>query len=97
MVQTAALTAYKNRKEKWAEKNLMKFNKGKCKVLHLGMNNPRLQYRLGADRLQSSSAEKDLEVFPTNMLTMSQQCALAARKVKSLLGCIRNSIVNRSR
>ncbi|GAB0208993.1 mitochondrial enolase superfamily member 1 [Grus japonensis] len=49
-----------DRLENWAERNLMKFNKDKCRVLHLGKNNPMRQYRLGVDLLGSSSAEKDL-------------------------------------
>ena len=50
-------------KESWAERNLMKSNKGKCRVLHLGNNNPMHQYRLGADLLESSSVERDLAVL----------------------------------
>ena len=33
--------------EKWADRNLVKFIKGNCKVLHLGRNNPMHQYVLG--------------------------------------------------
>ncbi|PKU41928.1 rna-directed dna polymerase from mobile element jockey- hypothetical protein [Limosa lapponica baueri] len=49
-----------DRLESWAERNLMNFNKGKCRVLHLGRNNSLHQDRLGADLLESSSEEKDL-------------------------------------
>ncbi|KAK4826934.1 hypothetical protein QYF61_012783 [Mycteria americana] len=45
--------------EKQANRNLMKFNK----VLHLGRNKAIHQYRLVANQLERSLAEKALEVL----------------------------------
>jgi len=44
-----------DRLESWADRNLMRFNQGKCRVLHLGRNNTMHQYRLGVDLLESRS------------------------------------------
>ncbi|KFV80683.1 hypothetical protein N308_11091, partial [Struthio camelus australis] len=86
-----------DRLESWAERNLLKSNQGKCRVLHLRRNNPMPQDRLGADLLKSSSAAKDLGVLVDNKLSMSQQCALVAKKANGILGCIRQSVASRWR
>ncbi|PKU49554.1 rna-directed dna polymerase from mobile element jockey-like [Limosa lapponica baueri] len=38
-----------DRLERWAYANLTKFNKAKCKVLHLSHGNPKHKYRLGGE------------------------------------------------
>ena len=51
----ATIQWHLNRLQKWSDRNLVMFNKGKCKTLHLGRNK---QYRLVAHWLESSFSEK---------------------------------------
>ena len=51
----------------WTQKWLLKFNKDKCKILHLGKNNPQNKYYVGLDNeripLEVTDLEKDLGIY----------------------------------
>ncbi|GAB0179609.1 hypothetical protein GRJ2_000426200 [Grus japonensis] len=78
------------------ERNLMKFNKGKCAILSLGRNNSTHQYILHAKELERSFAEKYVGVLLDTKLTVGHQCVLGA-KANSFLGFIRKGIASRMR
>ncbi|GAB0176331.1 myelin regulatory factor-like protein [Grus japonensis] len=86
-----------DRLERWARANCMKFNKAKCKVLHVGRHNPKHSYRLNREWIQSSLEEKDLGVLVDEKLDVSRQCMLTGRKANRILGCIKRSVTSRSR
>ncbi|GAB0185009.1 mitochondrial enolase superfamily member 1 [Grus japonensis] len=86
-----------DRLERWACVNLMKFNKAKCKVLHMGWGNPKHKYRLGGEWIESSPERRTWGCWWMEKLKTTRLCVLGAQKANCVLGCIKSSVTSRSR
>jgi hypothetical protein len=75
----------------------MSFNVDKCKVVHSGHGNPESPYFMNGKQLESVQEEKDLGVVMHKTLSVSKQCAEAAKKGNRAVGQIQRTITNRSK
>jgi len=75
----------------------MKFNKAKCKVLHMGQDNPKHKYRLDKEWIESSCEEKDLGVLVDEKPNITRQCVLTAQNANFILGFIKRGVASRLR
>ena len=85
----------------WSKIWQLGFNGSKCKVLHLGKNNPLHQYTIEDNNsikdLEITVLEKDLGVNVDPLLTFENHIALAVKKSRSLSGLIIRSITYKTR
>ena len=75
----------------WTDKWQMEFNRGKCKVLHVGRGNPQFSYTMGGyapagQVLDTTKEEKDVGVIIHESLKPSANCAKRVKKGNQVLG-----------
>ena len=79
---------------KWSEKWLLKFNKAKCSVLHMGKNNKQNKYYMDMEQtieLKSIDSEKDVGVTFSKDLKFNQHISNIIKKSNQLTGLIKRS------
>ena len=73
------------------------FNCGKCGVMHLGKNNPHLNYTLNNTTLNQTTSEKDLGVFVDPLLNFEEHINTAVKKARRMSGLIMHTINYKSK
>ena len=69
----------------WSLKWGMSFNIPKCKIMHLGLHNPRNVYTMGGEVLQTVEEEKDIGITITKNLKPTKHCQKVAGMANSVL------------
>lgn len=75
--------------QEWAKTWKMEFNVSKCKVMHLGFNNPKNVYSMDGTTLTESQVEKDLGVFIDCRLEFDKHIKSIVGKANRMLGMIK--------
>ena len=81
----------------WQDKWLLRFNTkdNKCKIIHVGKNNPCNQYYMGDVLLPSVESEKDLGVLVSKNLEWTDHITSCISKANSMIAWVTRSIISR--
>ena len=79
----------------WESIWLLKFNLEKCKLLHIGKNNPRNHYKFLGSNLSTCSTEKDLGVIFNEKLNFHDHIYSSISKAKSSLAWLLRNVISR--
>ena len=80
----------------WSEKWQLPFNVKKCKVLHVGHNNPLIPYTMEGRELEQTVFEKDLGVTMDKELKFHKQTSVAVKKANQILGLIKKTMATKN-
>jgi len=78
----------------WSNEWQMLFNIEKCKLMHLGYNNPKADYVMDGSVLQSVSEKKDLGIIVSDDFKWEKQCYEAVKKANRILGMIKRNFTD---
>ena len=81
----------------WSVTWQMEFNVKKCKIIHIGHNNPHLPYTLNNQTLVEEEREMDVGVIVSKNLKPSSHCLKAAQTANGVLSQVSRSFHYRDR
>lgn len=93
--QRIVVNGHHSRLQCWADKWQLRFNRTKCKVMHLGNSNLKYDYQMEENgtlvKFETSDCEKDQGVNVDKDLKFSKHAELASNKANRLMGMIKRS------
>jgi Reverse transcriptase (RNA-dependent DNA polymerase) len=81
----------------WAAKWGMAFNTDKCKIMHIGRNNPEHRYFMHGQELKTTEEEKDIGILVNKTLKPANHCDKAANTALGVLSQITRNFHFRDR